>query len=156
MFLHWGARLKTEHNEDGKSTTDYPAGVAVVLQETEDSTNAQNGLNIDTVEMRGTQTPGAKDTEGPQLQLRPKDASDLLAIPTGQFNQRFNHPVDHLGRAKMVTEQQEQKLRTPTRKHQIPRLMDIRVTRTSVVGDNRQLASCWPPMGTCASCGMES
>jgi hypothetical protein len=25
-----------------------------------------------------------------------------------------------------------------------------------VVGDNRQLASCWPPMGTCASCGMES
>jgi hypothetical protein len=54
MFLHWGARLKTEHNEDGKSTTDYPAGVAVVLQETEDSTNAQNGLNIDTVEIRGT------------------------------------------------------------------------------------------------------
>jgi hypothetical protein len=34
--------------------------------------------------------------------------------------------------------------------------MDIRVTRTLVVGDNRQLASCWPPMGTCASCGIES
>ena len=143
-----GARL-TEHDKDGRSATDHPAGVAVVLPETEAATNAQTGLNIDTVEMREAQTPGANDTEGPQLQLRPKDASDLLATPTGQFNQRFNHPVDHLGGAKRVTKQQEQKLRTPTRKHQIPRLMDIRVTRTSVVGGNRQLASCWPPMGTC-------
>jgi hypothetical protein len=38
----------------------------------------------------------------------------------------------------------------------LPRLMDVRITGTKVVGDNRQLASCWPPMGTCASCGMES
>ena len=150
-----GARL-TEHDKDGRSGTNHPAGAAIVLPETEAVTNAQTGLNIDTVEMRETQTPGANDTEGPQLQLRPKDASDLLATPTGQFNQRFNYPVDYLGGAKRTTKQQEQKLRTPTRKHQIPRLMDIRVTRTSVVGDNRQLASCWPPMGTCASCGIES
>jgi hypothetical protein len=57
-----GARLKTGHDKDGGSTTNYPAGFAVVLQETEAATNAQTGLNIDTVEMRGTLTPEAKDT----------------------------------------------------------------------------------------------
>jgi hypothetical protein len=31
----------------------------------------------------------------------------------------------------------------------------MRITDTKVVEDNRQLASCWPPMGTCASCGIE-
>ena len=33
--------------------------------------------------------------------------------------------------------------------------MDVRITDTKVVEDNRQLASCWPPMGKCASCGIE-
>jgi hypothetical protein len=34
--------------------------------------------------------------------------------------------------------------------------MDIRITNTKIVEDTRQLASCWPLMGTCASFGMES
>jgi hypothetical protein len=63
-----GAWLKTEHDESGKSTIDHPAGVAVVLLDTEATTNAQNGLNIDTVRMRGTLTPRRGDTEEPQAQ----------------------------------------------------------------------------------------
>ena len=132
-----GARLKTEHNEDGKSTTDYPAGVAVVLHETEGTTNAQNGLNIDTVEMRGTLTPGAGDTEEPQFKLRPRDVSELFAIPTGQFNQRFDQPVNHPGGARVVTKQQEKKLEMQTKQRQLPRLMDIRITGMEVVVDSR-------------------
>jgi hypothetical protein len=88
-----GTRLKTEHNEGGKSITDHPAGVAVVLQETEATTNAQNGLNTDTVEMHGTLTPRGGDTEEPRFTLRPKDVSELIAIPAGQFNQHFDEPV---------------------------------------------------------------
>jgi hypothetical protein len=66
-----GAWLKTKHNEGGKSITDHPAGVAIVLQGTETTTNAQNGLNIDTVKMRGTLTPRTGDTEEPRFTLRP-------------------------------------------------------------------------------------
>ena len=47
-----GTRLKTEHNDGGKSITDHPAGVDVVLQETESATNAQIGLNTDTALQR--------------------------------------------------------------------------------------------------------
>jgi hypothetical protein len=43
-----GTRLKTEHNDRGKSITDHPAGVDVALLEPESATNAQNGLNTDT------------------------------------------------------------------------------------------------------------
>jgi hypothetical protein len=77
-----GTRLKTEHDEGVKKITD-PAGVDIVLQGTEATTNAQNGLNTDTVEMRGTLTPRRGDTEEPQFTLRPKDVSELIAIPTG-------------------------------------------------------------------------
>jgi hypothetical protein len=54
-----------------------------------------------------------------------------------------------------VIGQQGKKLKVQTERGHLPRLMDIRITDTKVVKDNRQLASCWPPMGTCASCGME-
>ena len=114
-------RLKTEHNEDVKTITD-PAGVDVVLQGTEAMTNPQNGLNTDTVEMRGTLTPRAGDTEEPRFTLRPKDLSDLIANPTGQFNQHFNDLVDHPGGAGVVTGQQEKKLRVQTGRRHLPRL----------------------------------
>ena len=150
-----GTRLKTEHDEGGKSITDHPAGVAVVLQGTEATTNATNGLNTDTVEMRGTLTPRAGDTEEPRFTLRPKDVSELIAIPAGQFNQRFDEPVNHPGGAGVVIGQQGKKLKVQTERGHLPRLMDVRITDKKVVEDNQQLASCWPPMGTCASCGME-
>ena len=89
-------RLLTEHDAGVKTITD-PAGVDVVLQGTEATTNTQTGLNNDTVEMRGTLTPRAGDTEEPRFTLRPKDMSELIAIPTGQFNPRFNELVDPPG-----------------------------------------------------------
>ena len=49
-------RLLTEHDAGVRTITD-PAGVDVVLQSTEATTNTQTGLNYDTVEMRGTLTP---------------------------------------------------------------------------------------------------
>jgi hypothetical protein len=91
-------RLLTEHDAGVKTITD-PAGVDVVLQSTEATTNTQTGLNNDTVEMRGTLTPRAGDTEEPRFTLRPKDMSKLIAIPTGQFNPRFDELVDHPGGA---------------------------------------------------------
>jgi hypothetical protein len=101
-----GTRLKTEHNYEGKSTTDQPAGVAVVLQETESTTNAQNGLNIDTAEMRETLTPQAGGAEEQRFTLRPKDVSTMVTIPAGQFSQRFDKPVHHPGGAGVVIGQQ--------------------------------------------------
>ena len=95
-------RLLTEHDAGVKTITD-PAGVDVVLQGTEATTNTQTGLNNDTVEMRGTMTPRAGDTEEPRFTLRPKDMSELIAIPTGQFNQRFDQPVNHPGGARVLT-----------------------------------------------------
>jgi hypothetical protein len=147
-------RLKTEHDAGVKTITD-PAGVDVVLQSTEATTNTQNGLNNDTVEMRGTLTPRAGDTEEPRFMFRPKDMSELIAIPTGQFNPCFDELVDHPGGAGAVIGKQGKKLKVQTRRRHLPRLMDIRITETKVVEDNRQLASCWPPMGKCASCGIE-
>jgi hypothetical protein len=144
-------RLKTEHNAGVKMITD-PAGADVVLQSTEATTNTQKGLNNDAVEMHGTLTPRAGDTEEPRFTLRPKDVSELIAIPTGQFNPRFDELVDHPGGAGAVIGKQGKKLKVQTRRRHLPRLMDIRITKTKVVEDNRQLASCWPPMGKCASC----
>jgi hypothetical protein len=54
-----------------------------------------------------------------------------------------------------VIGQQGKKLKVQTGRRHLPRLMDVRITYTKVVEDNRQLASCWPPMGRCASFGME-
>jgi hypothetical protein len=55
----------------------------------------------------------------------------------------------------VVIGQQGKKLKVQTGRRHLPRLMDVWTTDTKVVEDNRQLASCWPPMGKCASCGME-
>jgi hypothetical protein len=55
----------------------------------------------------------------------------------------------------VVIGQQGKKLKVQTGRRHLPRLMDVWITDTKVVEDNRQLASCWPPMGKCASCGME-
>ena len=74
-------RLKTEHNEGVKTITD-PAGVDVVLQSTEATTNAQNGLNTDTVEMSGTLTPRAGDSEEPRFTLRADRHSHGTVQPT--------------------------------------------------------------------------
>ena len=137
-----GAWLKTEHNESGKSTIDHLAGVDVVLQDTEAATNARNGLNIDTVHMRGTLTPRRGDTEEPRFTLRPKDVSELIAIPAGQFNQHFDVPVHHPGGAGVVIGQQGKKLKVQTERGHLPRLMDVRITDKKVVEDNQQLASC--------------
>jgi hypothetical protein len=76
-----GMRLKTEHDEGVKTITD-PAGVDVVLQSTEATTNAQNGLNTDTVEMSGTLTPRAGDTEEPRFTLRADRHSHGTVQPT--------------------------------------------------------------------------
>jgi hypothetical protein len=150
-----GEWLKTEHNEGGKSITDHPAGVAVVLQETEATTNAQNGLNTDTVKMRGLLTPRAGDTEEPRFTLRPKDVSELIAIPAGQFNQHFDAHVHHPGGAGVVIGQQGKKFKVQTKRGHRPCLMDVRIANEKAVENNLQLASCWPPMGMCASCGLE-
>ena len=37
----------------------------------------------------------------------------------------------------------------------LPRLMDVQIANKKIVEENQQLASCWPPMGMCASCGLE-
>jgi hypothetical protein len=150
-----GAWLKTEHNKSGKSTIDQPAGVAVVLLDTEAVTNAQNGLNINTVRMRGTLTPRRGDTEEPQFTLRPKDVSELIAVPTGQFNQRFDVPVHHPGGAGVVLGQQGRKLKMQSKRGHLPRFMDVQIANKKIVEENQQLASCWPPVGMCASCGLE-
>jgi hypothetical protein len=147
-------RLLTEHDAGVKTITD-PAGVDVVLQSTEATTNTQKGLNNDTVEMRETLTPRAGDREEPRFTLRPKDMSELIAIPTGQFNPRFDELVDHPGGAGAVIGKQGKKLKVQTGRRYLPRLMDIRITGMQVAEDNRQLASCWPLMGRCASCGIE-
>ena len=146
-----GTRLKTKHDDGGTSTTDHPAGVAVALQEPESATNAQHGLNTDTAEMFVTLTPRAGGAEEQRFTLRPNDVSTMITISTGQFNQRFGPPVHHPGGARVVVGQQEKKLRVRPKDNHPSRM----VHDTKVIGDNRQLASCWPPMGTCASCGME-
>ena len=105
-----GTRLKTEHNDRGKLITDHPTGVANALQETESATNAQIGLNTDTAEMRETLTPRAGGAEEQRFTLRPNDVSTMITIPTGQFNQRFDVPVHHPGRAGVVLGQQGRKL----------------------------------------------
>jgi hypothetical protein len=146
-----GTRLKTKHDDGGTSTTDHPAGVAVALQEPESATNAQHGLNTDTAEMFVTLTPRAGGAEEQRFTLRPNDVSTMITISTGQFNQRFGPPVHHPGGARVVVGQQEKKLKVRPKDSHPSRM----VHDTKVIGDNRQLASCWPPMGTCASCGME-
>jgi hypothetical protein len=93
-----GTRLKTEHDDGGKSITDHPAGIAVVLQETESATNTYVGLNTDTAEMRGTLTPRAGGAEEQRFTLRPKDVSTIITVPAGQFNQRFDKLVHHPSR----------------------------------------------------------
>jgi hypothetical protein len=146
-----GTRLKTKHDDGGTSTTDHPAGVAVALQEPESATNAQHGLNTDTAEMFVTLTPRAGGAEEQRFTLRPNDVSTMITISTGQFNQRFEPPVHHPGGARVVVGQQDKKLKVRPKDSHPSRM----VHGTKVIGDNRQLASCWPPMGTCASCGME-
>jgi hypothetical protein len=75
-------RLLTEHDAGGETITD-PAGVYVVLQDTEATTNTDTGLDTDTVERRGTLTPRAGETGEPRFTLCPKDMSELVAILTG-------------------------------------------------------------------------
>jgi hypothetical protein len=55
----------------------------------------------------------------------------------------------------VVIELQGKKLKVQSERSHLTRLMDVRITDTKFVEDKRQLATCWPPMGTCASCGME-
>jgi hypothetical protein len=150
-----GTRLKTEHDDRGKSINDHPAGVAVALLEPESATNAQNGLNTDTAEMLVTLTPRAGDAEEQRFTLRPNDVSKMITIPTEQFNQRFNTPAHHQGGARVVMEQQERKLKMWPEGSLLAHLIDVRTTDTKVVEDNRQPARCWPPMGTHASYRME-
>ena len=133
-----GTRLKTEHDDGGKSTTDHPAGVAVVLQETESATNAQNGLNTDIAEMRETLTPQARGAEEQRFMLRPKDVSTMITIPAGQFNQRFDKPVHHPGGAGVVIGQQGKKLKVQSERSHLTRLMDVRITDTKFVEDDRR------------------
>jgi hypothetical protein len=52
--------------------------------------------------------------------------SELIAIPTGQFNQCFDELVDHPGGAGMVIGKQEKKLKVQTGRRHLPRLMDHR------------------------------
>jgi hypothetical protein len=102
-----------------------------------------------------TLTPRAGGAEEQRFTLRPNDVSTMITIPTGQFNQRFDTPVHHPGGARVVMGQQEKKLKVRPEESHLARLIDVWISDTKVVEDNRQLASCWPPMGTCASCGME-
>ena len=130
-----GTRLKTEHNDRGKSITDHPAGVAVALLEPESATNAQNGLNTDTAEMLVTLTPRVGDMEEQRFTLRPNDVSTTITIPTGQYNQRFDTPVRHPGGARAVTKQQGADFKMRPARGQIACLMNER-TDTKVVEDN--------------------
>ena len=147
-------RLLTEHDAGVKTITD-PDGVDVGLQDTEATTNTDMGLKTDAVEMHRTLTPRAGDTEEPRFTLRPKDMSKLIAIPTGQANPCFEELVDHPGGAGTVIGKQGKKHKVQAGGRYLPRLMDIRITGVQVVEDNRRLTSCWPPMGKCASCGIE-
>jgi hypothetical protein len=94
--------------------------------------------------MRETLTPRAGDTEEPRFTLCPKDVSALITIPAGQFNQRFDKPVNHPGGARVVIGQQGKRLKVQSGKGHLTRSMDMRITDTKVIEDNRQLASCWP------------
>ena len=85
----------------------------------------------------------------PRVALCSKDMSRLVAIPTGRFNPGFK-PVGHPGRAGRVIGQQKQKRKTQAGGRQIPSLMDVQVTSVNITESN-----CWPPIGRCASCGLE-
>ena len=96
-------RTLTEHDAGIQTITD-PAGGGFVIH-IEDTTNTDTGSNIDTVVRHKTLTPQAGDTGEPQFTLHLEGMLRLVATPIGQFNPCFV-PVDHLGGAGTVTEQQ--------------------------------------------------
>ena len=141
-------RLPSEHNA-GVQTTPDPADGGAVPRRQEATTNTTTGLSIDTAGRRKTLTRRAGDTGELRVVLCPKDMSRLVAIPTGQFNPGFTH-VGHPGGAGTVMGQQKKKRKTQAGGHHIPSLVDVQVT-----GVNITVASCWPTVGRCASCGIE-
>ena len=140
-------RLPYAHNA-GVQTPD-PAGGGIVPRR-EEAMIVDTGLNIDTAGRRKTLTQQMGDMGEPRDALRPKDMSRLVAIPTGRFNPGFT-PVGHPGGAGTVVKQKEKKHKTQAGSHHIPSLMDVQVTGVNITESN-----CWPPMGRCASCGIEA
>ena len=134
-------RLLAEHNAGVKTIT-VPAGVDVVLQEMEATTNTQSGLSNDTVKMCGTLTSIEEDAMEPRFMLRPKDVSGLIAVFTRQLNPRFDKLADHPDEAGAKIGKKWKKHKVRAGGHCLPRLMDIRTAGVQVVGDNQQLASC--------------